>query len=213
MKHTILVFLRFGQEAHIKDLYENGTVYLNTVEYFRGLKDTGFRGDPYEGIDRVINTLPGSFTIPSINHTVNYLKIHIQGNKIYKGNLCCLYTISSKTIPDPESFRIDSKNLNFGTHCLVIKEPGTFLKNMRKALNKAKYEFHHDFVEYYDKKKYSGDLNPFKKSLEYEHQNEFRFFVENLVNEPITIKIGSMKKYSQIYKIEDMMELKLRVNP
>ena len=212
MKHTILVFLRFGQEHHIMDLYENGTIYLNTVEYFRGLKDTGFRGDPYEGISRIINVSKGSFLIPSLNHTVDYQNLHAKSNDVYVGNLYCLYAISSKTIPDPATYKMDSKNLDFGTHCLIIKQPGTFLQKVENALKKASYKFEDGFVEYYDMLKFSGKRSPFHKSLEYKHQNEFRFFVDNLNNKPITLNIGSMKTYSQVVKLEDMMSLELKGN-
>ncbi len=41
------MFLKIGQEEHIKDLYENGTIYLNTIEYFRKIEDEELRGNKY----------------------------------------------------------------------------------------------------------------------------------------------------------------------
>ena len=51
----------------------------------------------------------------------------------------------------------------------------------------------------------------FEKPLEFEHQKEFRFYVENDKIKPIKIQIGSMKDYAEILKIEDILELKLEV--
>lgn len=210
MKHTILVFLKFGAEKHIKDLYENGTVYLNTIEYFRKCEDEELRGDKYEGASRIINSLPGSFHIPSINHTVNYEKIHVkEAYDTLVGNFHCLYCVSSYGFPDPNSFQIDSRNTRFGTHCIIIKQPGVFIKKVEDALTQKGYKFRHDLVKYYDKSTYSGDLTLFHKSLEFEYQKEFRFSVENQVLEPIKLNIGGMKEYSEILKTEDAMQMTL----
>ena len=56
-------FLKFGKSNDILDLYENGTVYLNTIQYFRTLEDRELRGDSYEGASRIINGLPGTFEL------------------------------------------------------------------------------------------------------------------------------------------------------
>jgi hypothetical protein len=44
MNCTILAFLKFGVKEHILDLYENGTVYMNTIQYFKELEDKELRG-------------------------------------------------------------------------------------------------------------------------------------------------------------------------
>ena len=47
MKHTIKLFLKLGSEKNILDLFENGTIYMNTIEYFRKVEDEELRGDKY----------------------------------------------------------------------------------------------------------------------------------------------------------------------
>lgn len=37
--HTITMFLKFGAENHIKDLYYNGTIYMNSIQRFRKFED------------------------------------------------------------------------------------------------------------------------------------------------------------------------------
>jgi hypothetical protein len=210
MKNTIQAFLKFGAENHINDLYENGTVYLNTIEYFRKCEDEELRGDEYEGTNRIINSLPGSFIIPGINHTVNYEKVHVkEAYDIVVGNLYCIYCISSHGFPNPSDFEIDTRNIRFGTHCIIIKEPGTFIKKVEDALREGSHKFSHNLVKYYDKSTYSGELTLFHKSLEFEYQKEFRFSVENSVLEPIILNIGSMKEYSEVLKIEDAIQMRL----
>ena len=39
MQYTIKLFLKLGSEENILDLFENGTIYMNTIEYFRKVED------------------------------------------------------------------------------------------------------------------------------------------------------------------------------
>tara|TARA_R110002124_G_scaffold280858_1_gene454582 strand:- start:721 stop:915 length:195 start_codon:yes stop_codon:yes gene_type:complete len=38
LEDPIVLFIKFGSEENIKSLYENGIVYLNTIEYFQNLR-------------------------------------------------------------------------------------------------------------------------------------------------------------------------------
>src|SRR4051794_836898 len=107
---TIKLFLKFGEEKYVRELYENGTIYFNTLQYFRKKEDQELRGDKYEGVSRIINSTSGTFHIPSINKTVNYLSLHAkQSYKIVVGNLYSLYCVSSFGFSNPLDFRIDEK--------------------------------------------------------------------------------------------------------
>lgn len=210
MEHTIKFFLKFGSKENILDLYENGTVYLNTIEYFRKHEDGLLRGDKYEGASRVINSLPGSFYIPSLNHTVNYISVHLkESHETVLGNLYCLYGVSSHGFPNPLDFKIDDKNAAFGTHCLAIKDSLYFFNRIQEILTAEGYKFRHDFVEYYDKYNVNRELTVFEKPLEYEYQKEFRFYVENDKVEPIKVSIGSLRDYSEVFEMQDILQMKL----
>ncbi|NOQ26297.1 MAG: hypothetical protein GQ564_13110 [Bacteroidales bacterium] len=67
MDIRIGMFLKLGSYENIRDLYENGTVYLNTIQYFRNLEDNELRGDNYEDSTRIVNSLPRTFAIPEID--------------------------------------------------------------------------------------------------------------------------------------------------
>ncbi len=210
MEHTIKVFFKLGSEENILDLLENGTIYMNTIEYFRKVEDSELRGDKYEGVSRIINSLPGTFKIPGIEREFNYIKMHLrESHKEVIGNIYSLYAISSKGFPNPLEFEFDKRNLRFGTHCLVIKNLPLFFKKIEKELKKNNYKFYHNFVDYYDKDEVNRKITLFEKPLEFEYQKEFRFYVEDYGMKPIKIQIGSLKKYAEIFKIEDLLEVKL----
>jgi len=212
MQYTIKLFLKLGSEENILDLFENGTIYMNTIEYFRKVEDEELRGDKYEGVSKAINSLPGTFKIPGIDREFNYVKVHLKESyKEVLGNIYSLYAISSKGFPNPLDFKFDERNLRFGTHGVMIKDLPLFFNKIENELKKNNLKFNHGFVDYYDKEEVSREITLFEKPLEFEHQKEFRFYVENDKIKPIKIQIGSMKDYAEILKIEDILELKLEV--
>ena len=213
MQHTIKLFLKLGSEENVLDLFNNGTIYMNTIEYFRKVEDEELRGDKYEGVSRVINSLPGTFRIPGIDREFSYIKVHLKESyKEVLGNIYSLYAISSKGFPNPLDFKFDERNLRFGTHGVMIKDLPLFFNKIENELKKNNLKFSHGFVDYYDKEEVCREITLFEKPLEFEYQKEFRFYVENNKIEPIKIQIGSMKDYAEIFKIEDVLELKLVPN-
>jgi hypothetical protein len=210
MDHTIKLFLKLGNEENILDLFKNGTIYMNTIEYFRKVEDGELRGDKYEGGSRIVNSLPGTFKIKGIDREFNYIKMHLrEAHNEVIGNIYSLYAMSSKGFPNPLDFEFDKRNLRFGTHCLMIKDIPYFFKKIEKELQKNNYKFHHNFVDYYDKDEVNRKITLFEKPLEFEYQKEFRFYVEDYGMKPIKIQIGSLKKCAEIFKIEDLLEVKL----
>lgn len=210
MEHTIKLLLKLGSEENIIDLLENGTIYMNTIEYFRKIEDGELRGDKYEGVSKIINSLPGTFKIKGIDREFDYIKMHLrEAHNQVIGNIYSFYALSSKGFPNPLDFEFDKRNLRFGTHCLMIKNLPFFFKKIEKELKKNNYKFHHNFVDYYDKDEVNRKITLFEKPLQFEYQKEFRFYVEDYGMKPIKIQIGSLKKYAEIFKIENLLEIKI----
>lgn len=204
---VIKMFLKFGKEEHIKDLLENGTIYMNSIQFFRKFEDNGLRGDIYEGISELRNLPSGEFEIKSLNYKGKYVSFQIRESyEEVLGNIYSLYAISSFNIPNPLKFKINKKNKKFGTHCLLVKNNPEFLKRIEETLKKSGLKFRHGFVEYYDKDKMNGKINLFQKPKEYKYQNEFRFYVERESTEAIKIQIGDIRDIAEIYKIEDVVD-------
>lgn len=210
MAYTIVGFLKFGSLEFMKDLYDNGTIYLNTIEYYRKEEDNELRGDKYEGAIEVINSLPGKFTIPNVDRYFEYQKIHLKGTfNTVLGNIYSLYCISSYGFSNPNNFKIHEKNKRFGTHCVWIKDNQYFLNSIINQLKNNHFKFEHGFVEYYDKNTINKKITLFEKPNEFEYQKEFRFYVQNNKIEPISIKIGSIHGKAELLPIEDIINLKL----
>ena len=50
MTDDILRLFKFGKKEHIEQLYREGLLYLNTLDYFTRLEGDGVRGDKDEGL-------------------------------------------------------------------------------------------------------------------------------------------------------------------
>lgn len=208
---TIKMFLKFGNEQNINDLFHNGTIYMNSIQRFREIEDNNLRGDKYEGVASIKNYPPGQFEIPSIGHKGNYISIHLLENyQEVLGNIYSLYCISSKGWTNPLDFKIDEKVKEFGSHCLMVKDNKRFLQMIEKGLKKMKVKYHHGFVNYYDKDNVNRKINLFEKPMEFDYQKEFRFYVERESTEPFVFKIGSLKNIAEIQPTNIIVdELKL----
>lgn len=213
MSVHIFAFLKFGSFENILDLYENGTIYMNPIEYFRKTEDGKLRGDEYEGATRVINSLPGTFRIPNVDKDFQYKKIHIKESfETILGNIYSLYAISSHGFTNPNDFKIDERNKSFGTHGLLIKDVNYFIKSIEKKLLEGKNEFYHGLVEYYDKTSIcKNDITLFEKPNEFEYQNEFRFLVYNNKVEPIKFQIGSLHNVAEIHEMNVITKIELKL--
>lgn len=210
MNYNIKAFIKFGSEKNILDLYTNGTVFLNTIQYFRNIEDGELRGDKYEGVSEIINSLPGTFKIKESEQEFRYEKVHLRKSfKEILGNIYSLYAISNKGFQNYQDFKINERVNEFGSHCLLI-DPKSFIDQMEKTFNKLGYSYSHGFVDYYDKEKICREISLFEKPFEFEYQKEFRFYVENEKIEPVKIQIGSLENCSELFSTKDIFTLQLK---
>jgi len=204
-------FLKFGNEHDIFDLYNNGTIYMNPLYKFTEMEDNELRGDKYEGVTEIRNYPAGQFIIPSIERPFKYQSFHLTETSKYNlGNIYSLYAISSYGFPIPKDFHIDDRVKRFGSHFLMIKNLPVFFQLMKQKLLLAGYVAYHDFVDYYDKRIINGKISVFQKPIEFEYQKEFRFYVNNKLSQPLIIKIGSLKKISEIHCTDEIKGLRLQ---
>lgn len=201
MTHKILMFMKFGQAEHIKDLYYNGTIYMNSIQYFRTLEDNKLRGDIYEGVSKIVNYPPdGEFEIPELNYKGKYLTLQIRESpETVLGNIFSLYCISSNSWKNPNDFKIDKKVKEFGSYCILIKDCRRFLDLFEAKLLELKLRYRHNFIKYYEKDNIDRDITHFEKPLDFEYQKEFRIYVQQDSTSPLIINIGSMTEYAELH--------------
>lgn len=214
-----MFLLKFGQKEHIYDLYENGTIYCQSIDYFQNLEKQGLRGDKYEGTIGIKNySEKDNFTLELRPHNSND-RIKVDAKHLHlreflediKGNLFCLYALKLDDLTKDKKFKIDPRVKEFGTHVLFITDWERFLDNIKIELNKQGIVFGTDFVKYYSKKEINGKLDLFNKPLEFEYQKEYRMILQRKSKEPFIFKIGSMKEYAKVFDIDSIDNIEVEV--
>ncbi len=203
-------FIKFGTKSFIDDLYENGTIYCNSVHYFKTLEDN-FRGDNYEGASYIKNYPQGQFKISiegkPINKDFNYLNLHLKGSyEKTLGNIYSLYCLSSKVLRGQKPVTIDKRIKSFGDTAILVNDNPKFLSLIEKELEKKRLKYHHGLVKYYDKHVYTGTVDVFNKPSEYSYQNEFRIYVARKSDEPLVLRIGCLRDVAEIYPASEFID-------
>lgn len=202
---SIAAFLKFGQEEHLIQLREKGTLYMNPLDYFKKLEDGELRGDSFEGVSSIRNIPGGSFAIPEINFEGKFEHLrYMESPKELYGNIFSLYCISSVGFEHPEDISFDERLSKFGSHFLIVMNSPSFIKRITKALSLLKNKYYFDFIKYYDKEKANRKISVFEKPNEFAYQKEYRFYVARNEITPLVINIGSIEDISEIVSIEDL---------
>jgi len=205
--HIIKMFLKFGEEEHVKDLYYKGTIYMNSIQYFRTIEEDELRGDKYEGITQIKNYPLGEIEISALNFKGNYLALQLRESyEIVLGNIFSLYCISSQGWENPHTFKIDERIKRFGSYCLMIKDNKKFLSLVEEKLNELRIKFSHSFVTYYDKNNVDRKITLFEKPLEFQYQKEFRFYVERDSHESFSFSVGSLTDIAEVHRSIDVVD-------
>ena len=217
MEDRIYYLIKFSKEKYIKDLYEKGTIFLNTFDYFQTQENNNFRGDPEEATVQIKNfpdpenyviELTDTKTGESIRKIPG--EVFLSYKNLNAGNLYCMTCIKHSDFKKGK-FQIDSKLEEFGDHALLINNPKEFKVRLEKEIYKSKFKYQARAIRYYDKWKHNGPLTLFHKSVDYSYQNEFRIVVPNNSNKPIKLNIGSLADISQIVKTERLKRLRFEI--
>ena len=201
------MLIKFGSEENIKKLLDEGLIFMNSKERFRKIEDQQLRGDSYEGASSIKNIGKGKFRIQGADRDFNFESMHLPTfwSEVY-GNIYSMTCITPQTVPLPyEEFKMDERYRDFGTHCVFIPDANGFIKLMVEKFKFLNYKAHIGFVEYYDLKKYNGDISPFQKPNEFGWQKEFRFYVERNGFDPLQFRLGSLHGIAHLETTEIML--------
>ncbi len=198
-ENTLFILFRRGKTEYIKNLFEEGEIYMNTVDFIRDCDNNQDRSDPYDSIQERQFLGDVKIKMCDVGQDINKDGVSLNGkdgvliiDSNDKGNIYCLSGIYTKDLLDKTEIT-EFKTKSFGESLIVISSPGIFIQRIKTALFEAGYkDIIFKPVDYYPNE-YSGHVGPFKKHQNFSHQREFRLYVPNSDNKPIKINIGSIK--------------------
>ena len=209
---TLYFLIKIGKKEHIELLRDNGLLYLNTIQYFKDIEEQ-HRGDKNEclsGIEQfdwmkiIIGEKEFHLQKASPIKGLNNTQIRFNDPDL-KGNIYSMIAVSSDT--DANNLAGNCQNKSLGDTFLVITNVVAFFNRIGKQLNDMGYKYKFEFVTYYDPSTHHGELSVFHKEISYKHQSEFRIFVENASNEPLSLNIGSIADISVLLPIDQFGEI------
>lgn len=201
-----VALLKIGKLEHLQALRDEGHLHCKPLRYFSELEDNIRRGDELEGVTAIINLDGGTLRMKDVDASdSDYSKpMNINTGKIMqsadgaRGNIFCLYSISADKHELGNDHNITKEAKAFGDHFLVIKNYHEFLKRIRLRLEKLGMTGNFGFITYKDFSGYSGKKTHFEKDLAFQHQHEFRIFINNQYEKILCLNIGSIADISEI---------------
>jgi len=210
-KVNVIASIKFGSYDNIMDMLDNGTIYCNTLDYFKKIEDGFVRGDAHEGTVRITNFPKDSkITIHLADRDIELKTARLQLREAYQdvpANVYCFTVITVEEIVKAGSLKLDKKNCEFGTHFILIKDNKQFFERLHQAFRKAGLIFETGFITYYDKEAEEGELGLFHKSHEFAYQKEFRILIQNHERKTIKIHLGSLRDIAEVYESKHLESL------
>lgn len=211
------ILIKFAPLKRAKS-FCRGTIYMNSLDYFRGLEDDNKgRGDLFEGthsliakddFDEVLPQLGMCFSKKKKDAIVGGISLLSEELKYYK--VFCMYQLKcdfSNRCIEP----IDTRVNNFGDTFVLVFNLEEFRRRIVTELEKGTYNvlgFAGQSVEYYQYDASTQKLGPLKKLELYKWQNEYRLIAEPIepTLEPLILNIGDISDISIIGSTKKLIE-------
>lgn len=224
----ILFFLvKFFTKRQYAESFVNGNLHAKRLKFYRTLEDKSdsHRPDEYEGVAEWMQPGRVQVEIEGIDIS-NDLAEPLQVNYCYHDliNIYCLHggmlddeNLSGASVGDlQERLLIPDSCLEMGKYAVVVPDTKEFLRRVRVAALKHKFQVWRGAVEYYDPTKFHGrfeDIKPiFQKRDEFCYQREFRlaFNTRTIDEEPINLFIGDISDIAFSCDSQEVNEFILR---
>ena len=214
MKKELLGLVKLGSREHMEDFRINGTMYMNTVEYFRVLEGRGHVGDEDEALqscyqsDRVSVkiTKPDGESILLTKENGLTGQILTRNNAVNGQNIFCMHAFLYSDMKPI----VDERNLIFGDTYVCITNGLAFLERIHAAAKKAKVKIYRGLVEYVPRDSHNGKFGIFRKFDTHSYQNEYRFVLSPGLCMPYTLALGDISDITIIgssVEINDHIEV------
>ncbi len=201
--------IKFGAEEHLRML-QQGKLYMNSWQYFKACEKHDERTDTNEGVHFCINPSKTRILIAdrilsreggTLNATVAFFD---KKTKIF----CASALWNNDEVKTDEIF--DHRIKDFGDAFIVIMDIKGFFRKLSCSLKNLHLDSKIETsdarrVRYFDEDSYDGEVGPFRKTLQYAHQREWRLAIQTAQenDEPFILNIGSIENICMLGKTKN----------
>lgn len=200
-------------------LFEDGIIYMNTLEFYRTLECDDERRDINEGTERVRNQRGGVLKrknpetgafeeIAQLTHSrIRELNSNLQNLNIF----CAYYLKPDIPVKSLGKAMSERTKLGFGDYAVVVTDAEEFVTRVKEAAVEKGYKHFRSLVEYVDFSQDNFEVGPFVKDQAFAHQNELRIAVHTSENggSAIKLEIGSLKDIAFMVSTDTLDEIKI----
>lgn len=209
MSEEILGLVKFGCRENMEDFRRNGTMYMNTVDYFRTLEGMGDIGDVNEALHSCYQS--DRISIKMTTHDGQSILLTTESGltgQVLTGfnvagaqNIFCMYALrccGSKPVIDPRNFE------NGRDTYVCITNGRLFLERVRTVAKAERLRISGGLVKYVPRDDHHGPMGEFKKFASYQYQNEYRFVLSPGFSEPYRLVLGDISDITIIGDAKDI---------
>lgn len=192
MSNNVAAVIKLGEERYMTELLHKGHVYMGPLSSFRRIDDGSPRFDPDEGAAYAHNVDGWSLDIDIKGHwqplgtTIGALRA--SDPTLYDVNLYCLHVRTHRDL----GRIIEFDKLGLGDAMVVFREPSEFMRRLDRAATAAGQKLKVGFVEYVDRKSYSGPMGLLRKFSEHEAEQELRIAALPGTGDPLSLWLGDL---------------------
>ena len=207
------MFIKFSKKEFIEPLQKEGLIYLNSFDFFKQCENKE-QLDLDENLTQLLQGDRCEISFDGYTSTGNNGLVDVKINASSLASqefthLFCLWHIGQNEQLKEDCKVFDEKMKDFGDTMLVIYNPISFMKKLKLALDKAidnKEIIYAETkkVDYVDFSNYHGDIEAFRKKIQYKHQSEWRLALQREnYKEPYKLKIGSIEDCSVVIPVDE----------
>jgi hypothetical protein len=203
-----MLLFKFGDLTHLRRL-QAGSVHLPSWQYFKTCENEAER-DAHEGAHEWRNPVISSLEIAGHKFTATggTLSFSLSYPDSQTKIFCASELRSNRDRVTGDLF--NPRLLKHGSHLLVIRDAAQFIKQLQTALETLCDQnviegATADFVTYFDKDNYDGDVGPFRKTNDFAYEKEWRLALRtvSIDERPFTLEIGSIEFISTLMETKD----------
>jgi hypothetical protein len=191
-KNPAMLLLKMGQRDHMEQ-FRRGLLYMNTLNYFRGLDGDRARADRFEGAthifqpqDVIIRLSAPGFGEVVIGKEDLAAATTLSMNAELCCNIFCLHAITKPI----NGTLFSAEHEWFGDSIVLVLNTQEFMKRVLAACKTRNLVVRGSLVDYYDDESYTGKLDRFRKPKRFAHQREYRIAVGSSGRDPLVLDIG-----------------------
>lgn len=215
----IELIIKLGAHEHMQALFEDGVIYMNTLEFYRTLEAHDERRDINEGAEWVRNRRggvlqrknPETGAFEEIAQLTQSRIREFNSNLQYLNVYCSYYLKSDMPIKSLGAAIAERSKLGFGDYAVVVTDAGEFVTRIKQAAIEKGYKHVRSLVRYVDFSKDDVEVGPFVKDQAFAHQSELRIAVHTGENSGSAIKleIGSLEDIAVMVPASSLDEISI----